>query len=147
MPSNRYANKEEMNKFEEAKKNRQEFLKKHGSPDSALRSGFNSRKMTENPADARYNQPGPRLDLDGQNISYDTYGIYQEDSVSQNNPVAISTISHDDEKLESLLERLEESRVPEKGFTMQEKNMIIEDTQYLATLSKSETLYKIFQLM
>lgn len=79
--------------------------------------------------------------------SYDTYGLYQEDSVSQHNPVQVSTMSQDDEKLESLLERLEESRVRDKGFTMQERNMIMEDTQYLAMLSGSETLYKIFQLM
>jgi len=83
-------------------------------------------------------------------MSYDSYDIYPHDdiqSVSQKQVVQASVLSQDDEKLESLLERLEESRLPEKGFTVQERNMIMEDTQYLAMLSGSETLYNIFQLM
>jgi hypothetical protein len=53
----------------------------------------------------------------------------------------------DDDKLETLLEKLEESRHADKGITLEERNMIMEDTEYLAALSNSDTLFKIFKLM
>ena len=150
LPSNRYVDPQEQQNMNEAEKNRKEFLRKHGSP-STFKKGrvLGSQKSAEHFPEMGYlGASSPRLELDGQNMSYDTYGLYDDNnSVSQNNIMGNTTVSQDDEKLESLLERLEESRAPEKGFTMQERNMIMEDTQYLAMLSGSDTLYRIFQLM
>jgi hypothetical protein len=144
LPSNRYVDENNIKNFEDAKKNREEFLKKHGSPNLVKKKTIGNRKSTENFPEMGY-LGSPRMEFDGHSI--ETYGLYQEDSVSQQNPVAMSMHSQDDEKIESLLERLEESRIPEKGFTMKERNMIMEDTQYMAMLTGSETLYRIFQLM
>lgn len=96
---------------------------------------------------ARVSNQGHNIDAQ---LSYDSYEIYPHDelpSVSQKQAAHVSMVSQDDEKLESLLERLEESRLNEKGFTAQERNMIMEDTQNLAILSGSDTLLNIFQLM
>lgn len=144
LPSNRYLDENNIKNFEDAKKNREEFLKKHGSPNLVKKKTIGNRKSTENFPEMGY-LGSPRIEFDGQSV--ETYGLYQEDSVSQQNPVGMSMHSQDDEKIENLLERLEESRMPEKGFTMKERNMIMEDTQYMAMLTGSETLYRIFQLM
>lgn len=150
LPSNRYVDPQEQQNMNEAKNNRKEFLRKHGSPSTFKKGrGLESQKSADPFPEIGYiGASSPRLEIDGQNMSYDTYGLYDDNnSVSHHNIMGNTTVSQDDEKLESLLERLEESRVPEKGFTMQERNMIMEDTQYLAMLSGSDTLYRIFQLM
>lgn len=145
-PSNRYIDIQDNRNFEEAKRNRKEFMMKHGSTNqkNSLLGSLENIPETGHIQSAHAN-----ADPNNQNMSYDTYDLYEDEggSVSQKNPIGNSMISQDDEKLESLLERLEESRLPDKGFTMQERNMIMEDTQYLAMLSGSETLYRIFQLM
>jgi hypothetical protein len=144
LPSNRYINEDNTKNFEDAKKNREEFLKKHGSPNVGKKKTFKNRRSTEKSPEMGYLN-SPRTEFDG--LSIDAYNMYQDDSVSQLNPVGTSMQSQDDEKLECLLERLEDSRMPEKGFTMKERTMIMEDTQYMAMLTGSETLYRIFQLM
>ena len=150
-PSNRYVDIQDHQKFEEAKQNRKDFLQKYGTinPKSSIVHSIRSLEQIPEGAYVRSSNHNP--DMEHQYISYDTYDFNANDdnnSVSQKNPNANSTISQDgDDKLETLLERLEESRLGEKGLTMQERNMLMEETQYLAMLKGSETLYKIFQLM
>jgi hypothetical protein len=145
LPSNRYINEDNTKNFEDAKKNREEFLKKHGSPNitGKKKTSQNRRSAQKSPEMGYLHSPRTEFDV----LSIDAYNMYQDDSVSQLNPVGTSMQSQDDEKLECLLERLEDSRMPEKGFTMKERTMIMEDTQYMAMLTGSETLYRIFQLM
>lgn len=109
--------------------------------------GRKKMRANETPENAPERNPtfgSPKLVADQ---SYDTYGLENEDSVSQNNQNPLSGVSQDEEKIENLLERLEESRMPEKGFSIEERNLILEDTQNLATLCESDTLHRIFQLM
>jgi len=131
-------------KLQQAQKNRKEFMKQN--PMSPAKKKQKARGNPENaPEGANTMIASPKLGMNDQ--SYDTYGLDNEDSVSQHNPNIISGLSQEGEKIESLLERLEESRMPEKGFTIQERNIILEDTQSLAMLSRSDTLHRIFQLM
>ena len=78
-----------------------------------------------------------------QQLSYDSYDIYSpNDLLRSASPKQAIHTNHEGEKLESLLEMLDESKLNDKIFTAEERNMIIEDTQNLATQSGSETLIR-----
>ena len=100
------------NKFEEAKKNRHEFFQKKSSSPKKTFKGNGRRSIEISPEVGYLRATTPKIDLD--EPSYDTYRIEREDSVSLQNPGVVSTAEQEDEKLECLLERLEESRMPEK---------------------------------
>ena len=150
-PSNRYVDIQDHQRFEEAKQNRKEFLQKHGSM-NPKNSMINSiRSLEQIPEGVYVRSSNQNHDIEHQYISYDTYdfcGNYDNNSVSQKNPNINDSVSQEcDEKIETLLEKLEESRLAERWLNAQERNMLMHETRYLAMLKGSETLYKIFELM
>ena len=150
-PSNRYVDIQDHQKFEEAKQNRKEFLQRYGTINPKGSNVDSIQSLGQIPEGGYIKSRGQNPNMEHQYISYDTYDFnpnYDNNSVSHKNPNENSTISHEnDDKLETLLDRLEESRLGDRALTTREKNMLLEETQYLAMLNGSETLYKIFQLM
>lgn len=113
--------------------------------------GIDLRKSLETMPDMRQvkdiNQ-GPIID---HQLSYDSYELYPpNDPLQSTGPkqaIQTSLLSNNEEKLESLLERLDESKLNEKAFTAEERHILREDTQSLAIQYGSETLMSLFQLI
>lgn len=142
LSQNRYSEDIDNQNFEQAQKNREEFLLKFNTPQGSKNGkGFKKRKSKVALKGQNFMREGsPQIDL-SHDISQEVPGqVYDPHQF-------LNPLGNGDDRLEILLERLEESRNVDKGFSLKERSMLMEDTEYMAMVSGSDTLFKIFQLM